>query len=562
MLDTGLIWCFDVTGDAYCSDGKYITGRQSAGQGFLEAFTEHASPSKVFLVNDSPSIFNQFAGRFSDRHSVLSIKPNDIETLLSADIFFQSSPLICTHAWQRRYASESAFSLVGLTHSVATERAILGIQEYITAPLHNWDALICTSRAAKSAVNRILLERKEYLQERRFRVPDFKFQLPIIPLGVNTPAYAMDDRKRKLRKKMRETVGIAENDIAGLYVGRMDSLSKAHPTPLFLSMELAQKKSTTTKFHLLMAGQFQNQQTEDDFKKAARIFAPSVDVHWIDGHNPEQVESAWASGDIFLSLSDNIQESYGLTLIEAMSAGLPVIASDWDGYRDTIIHNRTGFLIKTTFPPEHTGKGLAEGLALQRIGYSSYLGVLGQFTAVDIGQCRDAIIALAENANLRNKMSRNAIKRARENYNWPQIIGEYEQLAKELTLRRKHQAMQSAQGKFLPSCNPAYPNPLRIFSEHPTNILNENMVVSVTSENFVQHISLLTGFQIHSFSHPLMLDVQNMIAMLKAIEKSSAKVRDILLVYPDEQKIKVFNSLMWLYKFGIIEVKEASDRSA
>ena len=31
-----------------------------------------------------------------------------------------------------------------------------------------------------------------------------------------------------------------------------------------------------------------------------------------------------------------MQESFGLAPIEAMAAGLPVIASDWDGLRDTV----------------------------------------------------------------------------------------------------------------------------------------------------------------------------------------------------------------------------------
>ena len=38
--------------------------------------------------------------------------------------------------------------------------------------------------------------------------------------------------------------------------------------------------------------------------------------------------------DIFVSLSDNIQETFGLTPLEGMASGLPVVATDWNGYRD------------------------------------------------------------------------------------------------------------------------------------------------------------------------------------------------------------------------------------
>ncbi len=41
----------------------------------------------------------------------------------------------------------------------------------------------------------------------------------------------------------------------------------------------------------------------------------------------------WQAADIFTSLSDNIQETFGLTPIEAMAAGLPSVVTDWDGYQ-------------------------------------------------------------------------------------------------------------------------------------------------------------------------------------------------------------------------------------
>ena len=209
----GNTWCFEIISDAFYSDNSNITGRRAAGQSFFDAFAEHAHPLRVLLVNDSPETFNQFASKFNFRQDVLSVPPNNVEALLAADIFYQSSPLICQHAWLRRYVSDSAFSLCGITHSVATERVICGIQEYITAPLCDWDALICTSKAAQSAVIKTLSEREVYLHERGFKVAECKIQTPVIPLGVNTATYKMDEGKRQLRKELRHTKGIAVDDV-------------------------------------------------------------------------------------------------------------------------------------------------------------------------------------------------------------------------------------------------------------------------------------------------------------------------------------------------------------
>jgi glycosyltransferase involved in cell wall biosynthesis len=41
-----------------------------------------------------------------------------------------------------------------------------------------------------------------------------------------------------------------------------------------------------------------------------------------------------------------INEPFGLVPLEAMSCGIPVIAVDEGGYKETIINNKTGFLIK------------------------------------------------------------------------------------------------------------------------------------------------------------------------------------------------------------------------
>ena len=48
-----------------------------------------------------------------------------------------------------------------------------------------------------------------------------------------------------------------------------------------------------------------------------------------------------------MSLSDNFQETFGLTPLEGMASGLPVIVSDWNGYKSTVRNNIDGFKIPT-----------------------------------------------------------------------------------------------------------------------------------------------------------------------------------------------------------------------
>ena len=54
-----------------------------------------------------------------------------------------------------------------------------------------------------------------------------------------------------------------------------------------------------------------------------------------------------AASDMLLSPVDNTQETFGLSLLEAQAAGLPVVASRFDGYKDLIEDGVDGFLIDT-----------------------------------------------------------------------------------------------------------------------------------------------------------------------------------------------------------------------
>ena len=91
----------------------------------------------------------------------------------------------------------------------------------------------------------------------------------------------------------------------------------------------------------------------------------------------------WSAADIFCSLSDNIQESFGLTVIEAMAAELPVVAANWDGYRDAIQHGVTGVLVDSYMP----AISLAD-VAFRHLSgldsYNSYIGAVSQFCLVDV----------------------------------------------------------------------------------------------------------------------------------------------------------------------------------
>lgn len=71
---------------------------------------------------------------------------------------------------------------------------------------------------------------------------------------------------------------------------------------------------------------------------------------------PHEVPGVLASGDIFIGASrtapDGWIEGQGLTMLEAMLAGLPVVATRSGGIVDTVRHEETGLLVNEASPDE------------------------------------------------------------------------------------------------------------------------------------------------------------------------------------------------------------------
>ena len=112
---------------------------------------------------------------------------------------------------------------------------------------------------------------------------------------------------------------------------------------MFIALQKA-AQSCSSRLHFVMAGWFPGGESDHrQYIEAARFHAPDVSVHFLDGRNPDVVRCCWAASDIFLSLVDNPQETFGLAPVEAMAAGLPVVVSDWDGYRYTVTDGVEGF---------------------------------------------------------------------------------------------------------------------------------------------------------------------------------------------------------------------------
>jgi glycosyltransferase involved in cell wall biosynthesis len=546
--------------DGYQTSGKSLMGRQSAGEGFLQGFAKHAAVNTLVCYTSDLVQFGQFKRtviQAAEHEKPCSFIPfADYSRLSEVGCLFVPGPVISNDAWVRRTLNNRAYSICGVTHTTATATVMDTIGSWLLDPVQSWDAVVCTSTVVKSTVERVIEEYTDYLEQRIGKAPSLSVQLPVIPLGVDCAQFSPAKRS-EFRAAWRDKLSIAEEDIVVLYVGRLNFTAKAHPLPMFLALEETARRKEK-QIHLILAGWFDPPASEDVWKQAAARYCPSVKTIFLDGRQSEIRREIWSAADIFTSLSDNIQETFGLTPIEAMAAGLPVVVTDWDGYRDTVRHGVDGFRVPVWMPEPGAGEDLAVRFANRVDAYSRYCGNISQMTSIDIGACVAAYSKLIQNPELRQRMGAAGRQRACAEYDWSVVVGKYLGLWRELAQRRIRdvETVPRKQGK------PAMPlriDPFTLFQEYPTSqIANDSLIALQAGKARGWHENIAASVM-NSFAAKLLLTRDEQAIILEYLMKSEeATVGDIVKLFPEEREAIVVRSIGWMSKNGFIGIRDSS----
>ncbi|MBI3420387.1 MAG: glycosyltransferase family 4 protein, partial [Proteobacteria bacterium] len=453
--------------------GSEIFGIDVAITHFLKAFFRHSRQEKFFFLpgnEESIGALKDMAQAegvdFARCAWINPIAPR--ETLSDFDLFFRPDPNLADHIWRRLQLDGVGYALSTIVHTMSGERIADVLGQYLLAPTQTGDAVICPSNAIKDTVKRLWEIQNSYYQARfggKFTCP---VDLPVIPLGIHTDRF-LRVTTAEHRAAQRKALNIAEDEIVILYVGRMSYATKAHPLPLFQAAESAAQR-TQKKLRLVLYGFFKPELMEEDFKKMAADYCKTVKVDFVLNTDPRFPDGLWACGDIFASLIDNIQESFGFTPIEAMASGLPAVISDWDGYRDGVRHGTDGFLVPTCSVPPGAGLNVAAHYYNQR-NYGDYLIRNNQAVAVDAETAAAAFVLLAEDAPRRARMGQSGRQRAITHYDWRVVIKAYEDLWGEQAKKRRGQVARAAPAQWA-AVHPAYPDPSSMFGGFPSTHLS------------------------------------------------------------------------------------------
>ena len=108
------------------------------------------------------------------------------------------------------------------------------ISDLYSKPAMEWDALVCTSPSVKSSIMKIVDYQEEFLKN-KFQAKKFpRPQLPIIPLGIHSRDFNFSLSQRD---NARKEMGINEDDVVLIFVGRLSFHAKAHPFAMYKALD-------------------------------------------------------------------------------------------------------------------------------------------------------------------------------------------------------------------------------------------------------------------------------------------------------------------------------------
>lgn len=488
--------------DAYVMGGPKIMGRQSAGNAFLRAAVAGRQGETLAAYTprrESAEVFARMVRDFDADARAVWIPPSRLDMLSAAGALHLPGPTFHDCALLRLRAGVAAYSLTGVTHTLASHAAMDAIAELATLPLMPWDALICTSEAGRSAVKVLLAAQLEYVswrfgREARPPLP----QLPVIPLGVHTRDYAVTEVDRR---RARTELGLAGDAVAVLFVGRLSFHAKAHPHAMYLALEEVRRR-TGKPIALIQFGLFANATIEAAFKDGAARYAPGVTAIFANGRDDAARQRVWAASDVFISLSDNIQETFGLTPIEAMAAGLPVVATDWNGYRETVRDGLDGFLVPTAMPSPELGTAMAAAHESGELNYDQYCGVSCRTVCVDPAVLIDRLERLVRDDALRQQMGDSGRRRAISEFDWGIVYARYQSLWEELASLRRSVKSDAAWAGVIaaaPRSAPERMDPMRMFAHYPTRLIEAGSMFATLPDASAEKYRALASDPLYAY---------------------------------------------------------------
>ncbi len=354
-----------------------------------------------------------------------------------------------------RYAT-SPIPVTAQIHSLSYPSMMQSYLSTALAKPSESDAVFCSSEPGREVLQRCFREMTSNLAHQGVEVPEPRWKLPVVPLGISCDALCGGDGPT-----MRRTLGIPDDAFVVLSMARFTEYDKMDIFPVLTAFASFHEtvKGEGRKPWLLLAGARQGTKTPEMIELWAKGLGLTEQLILRVDFPENEKADLLAASDLFIAPSDNPQETFGITVIEAMAAGLPIVAADLDGYKDTV-PEEVGVRVAT-----HWNGDLERISELGPLLYQRPLHLfLGQSIEIDLNELADAMTCLYRDDNRREALSAACSARARQRYDWRQVIPQYEAVWDELS-RIPFTQRPEAQ-------HPLFMDFQQVFGHYPTTVRN------------------------------------------------------------------------------------------
>ncbi len=518
-----------------------ITGYAMASDDLMRSLITYSSAEKIYCTYEPMQYqierLEEFANEKCEFINEYDLLFYGIENMPDADILCS----VKEDAVPLLYFRESMKKNIPLTfvlHGIAEQHLIIDFFYYMLyMPFREYDAVICTSEAVRRTVEKIFLRLEQTLPNAKRRI-----RLEKAALGVDTDYFCPMDKIECRRRN-----GISENAFVILWFGRFSDIFKADLHPLLHTFKKLLKVNPKKKLLLLLVGSEDgNFRYAEILKKDISELGIGANTKLMFNHEISDRAEIYNAADVFTSPIDNIQETFGLTPLEAMSCGIPQVVSDWDGYRDTVDNGKTGFLIDTFWCDCMDDISKADYLPFNRNNRHLIHKILAvRSTVVDCGEYFDKLNLLVNDDELRKKMSEKSRKRAVEKFSLQCSV-----ISMEKIWNRLLDIAKNTRTEFLDEipvvdyCNDFESYPTKFIDDSDTFILTE-LGAYVDYDKLPFHRHFMEN--IDESKLPLKI--------LQCIERNNKMtVKELAEFFQDYTVFQIKRSLMFLFKYDLISI--------
>jgi len=408
--------------------------------------------------------------------------------------------------------------ITAFIHSISYQEHMGRYLEMTMCGASEYDSILCSSSCGKTVVDNCFDKISN-----NFNMPRAKVRTDIMPLGIDEKDY------HPKKADARHRLGIKQTEIIGLCFGRFSDFDKMDLFPLLQAFRSCAKPG----HRLILAGAVHEKSYLDIVKLWAQALGVLDNIIFVIDPDEVVKTNLYHSADFFVSLADNPQETYGLTLLEALNARLPLIVSDFNGYSE-ICGDDVGIRIPTTWDT-------SEQLELVQpiMDPRSFHRFAAQSVSIDMDSLVEALNSMFTSSSLRSRLSNAAEKRFADKYAHKKIIKKLE----EHWINLKEKFISP-----LPKEDPLAMNLFGTFKHYVTN--------SLDVEDAFQTTQLATSFSDSDRTYPVlsgmneMIDynqVKNIIAAAKTKKPMKNLIKDA-----QGEPWKARYVISWMLKHGLL----------